>query len=208
MDFSYRELPEGHRRFSKRETNGAHEDQLCNAACKQRRSPTRRYQLLQTHNAVNIDTNGQRGPQIQTRNVTDLNICYPCSLHPSPRTSMSRRGAPLISIPSCLTLPAEDFFEMLLCCSSGVKVDGERSVAAALSTKGRRGLCNGMSSGITIQTPRIHARMRSSDSNHTPAFDYMPVYRHAGLPLAFAFVSNIGEPFCKLNSLGTTVRNH
>ncbi len=67
-------------------------------------------------------------------------------LHSSPRTNTSSRRAPLICILSCLTLPAEDFFESLLCCSSGVKVNGE-CVAVAGTQRQGKGLFKSMRGG-------------------------------------------------------------
>lgn len=71
--------------------------------------------------------------------VRKLQTCIVLSipLYSSSRTTISSRRAPLICILPCLTLPAEDFFESLLCCSSWVKVSGE--CAAVAGTKdGRR----------------------------------------------------------------------
>lgn len=55
---------------------------------------------------------------------------------------MSRKRALLICILSCLTLPAEDFFESLLFCSSGVKVNGKSAAEADTQLQGQETACS------------------------------------------------------------------
>lgn len=118
-------------------------------------------------------------------------------LFSSSRTKYKYKRAPLICILPCLTLPAEDFFDLLLCCSSGVKVNGE--CAARADTKdGKRVVqwhekwhynteVQKFALQINCWTYCRHKSGSQSQDNYTPAYHYKKV---SWLLLSFPFTQS------------------